>query len=141
MTWAQFYFHFRDELDGVNFPHSELLSRPGEIRAARDLIRRARETLSDERSMREFDAQIKWRVTADPSVMPEHDPPTPDMYWPRDLIQFREYEIFVDCGAYTGDTIAAFCATAQRWQRIVAFEPDPVNYARIDKTIANLIAL
>ena len=37
---------------------------------------------------------------------------------------------FVDCGAFDGDTIAQFRrATDDHFDRIIAFEPDPVNFA------------
>lgn len=39
-------------------------------------------------------------------------------------------EVFVDCGAYRGDTMALFSQAVQnKFKHIYAFEPDPVNFA------------
>jgi len=41
-------------------------------------------------------------------------------------------EVFVDCGAFDGDTIAQFRrATDDHFDQIIAFEPDPVNFAAL----------
>jgi FkbM family methyltransferase len=46
--------------------------------------------------------------------------------------------VFVDCGAYTGDTIASFIRQCPRFERIIAFEPDPSNYAELEKYVGTL---
>lgn len=55
-----------------------------------------------------------------------------DQYFPSSIIQLSDEEVFVDCGAFTGDTIAAFLQAAQnKYKKIVAFEPDPHNFAAL----------
>jgi FkbM family methyltransferase len=45
-------------------------------------------------------------------------------------------EVFVDCGAYDGDTIAEFRrATGDQFVEIVAFEPDPQNFLALKSAI------
>ena len=59
-----------------------------------------------------------------------------ELYFPADLIRPLDQETFVDCGAFTGDTIEAFLAQRQgRADRIVAIEPDPVNRAAMQERI------
>ncbi len=55
-----------------------------------------------------------------------------DQYFPSSIIQLSDAEVFVDCGAFTGDTIAAFLqATQNKYKKIVAFESDPHNFAAL----------
>jgi FkbM family methyltransferase len=60
-----------------------------------------------------------------------------ELYFPGDLIRPRTDEVFVDCGAFTGDTIDAFVAArGGQFDRIVAVEPDPLNCAALRQRIA-----
>ena len=51
--------------------------------------------------------------------------------------------MFVDCGAFDGDTLKEFLA---RWARrlagyrYVALEPDPINFAKLTAYVASLPA-
>lgn len=51
---------------------------------------------------------------------------SPVQYFPEDIVHLSEEEVFVDCGAFTGDTILSFLnACHHKYKKIVAFEPDP----------------
>lgn len=39
--------------------------------------------------------------------------------------------VYVDCGAYDGDTIHSFVGFCDKYERIVAFEPDESNYLKL----------
>ena len=53
-------------------------------------------------------------------------------YFPTDIFCFTENEIFVDGGAYDGDTIDNFQQIVQgKFQYIYAFEPDRQNYTNL----------
>lgn len=45
-------------------------------------------------------------------------------YFPEDLIRMSEEEVFVDCGAYTGDTLEAFLKRTNGFIKYYALEPD-----------------
>ncbi|MCU1234543.1 MAG: hypothetical protein JWP63_2510, partial [Candidatus Solibacter sp.] len=67
------------------------------------------------------------------------DPVPQTIYFPDDLFALTEREVFIDCGGYDGDTVRAFLkVSASRFERIVAFEPDPISY---DKLVASVAAL
>jgi FkbM family methyltransferase len=55
-----------------------------------------------------------------------------DQYFVKELIHISDDEVFIDGGAYTGDTIQQFMDTARKqkvkYKRIIAFEPDEKNY-------------
>ena len=52
-----------------------------------------------------------------------------------DPVKLRDDEIFVDCGAYTGDTVNAFLrATKERkYEHIFSIEPDTLNFKELLK--------
>ena len=52
-------------------------------------------------------------------------------YFPHDVITLTEEECFVDCGAYDGDTFAAFTKIRNKFARYWGFEMDAHNYSRL----------
>jgi FkbM family methyltransferase len=85
--------------------------------------------LLDAEGRAEFDRQMRLRQgdfsgqVIDPGAQ----------YFPEDLFQMNRNEVFIDCGAYNGDTIAEFRrATGDHFAQIIAFEPDPENFAALD---------
>jgi FkbM family methyltransferase len=103
------------------------LELPDRILRGLDRLQLAYAVLSDQKSRIEFAAQIFWRCSLDYSRLPPHDPAS-EMYFPHDLIRLREDEVFMDCGAFDGDSIRLFLERArQQYRRIIALEPDPNN--------------
>jgi len=85
-----------------------------------DEIREARSLLT-ESGREEFDRQMRLRSGKfDGQVIDQGI-----QYFPPE-ITLGDHEVFVDCGAYDGDTVAQFRkATGDRFERIMAFEPNP----------------
>ncbi|MCM1261996.1 MAG: FkbM family methyltransferase [Butyrivibrio sp.] len=55
-----------------------------------------------------------------------------EQYFPDDIFILGNEEVFVDAGAYDGDTIDTFLKhTKQKYKYIYAFEPDKTNYERL----------
>jgi FkbM family methyltransferase len=62
---------------------------------------------------------------------------THDQYFDAGIVKLAADEVFVDAGAFTGDTVDAFVkASGGAYERIVALEPDPVNHAALAQHIA-----
>ena len=108
-----------------------LWERPGYYAEHAEEVSRGR-ALLDAAGREEFDRQMRLRMgdvsgqVIDPGVE----------YFPRDLFQLTRHEVFIDCGAYDGDTIAEFRrATSDQFDHIVAFEPDPENFAALKSTV------
>jgi FkbM family methyltransferase len=93
-------------------------------------IRHCFELLSDERSRHEFCDQIQWRYWFDPEFLPLPQN-TGELYFPDDLVRPNENEVFVDCGAYDGDTIRTFLRRGQHFHHVYALEPDSKNRAAL----------
>jgi len=105
---------------------------------AADQIHAAYDLLGDESSRQEFLAQLQWRLTLDSSALP---PPQPaaDTYFPHDLLQLNSHEVFVDCGAFDGDTLRDIVRrTGGKFERCFLFEPDPDNCLRLKNCVGNL---
>lgn len=78
---------------------------------------------------------INYRVARVP--LPKSMFSTSDQYFAKDIIQIDNEEVFVDCGAYIGDTIQQFIDIAKRkrkkFKKIIAFEPDVQNMKLLKK--------
>lgn len=103
-----------------------------------DAVREAYARLHDERSRGEFLLQLSYLL----SMMDTVDLPrggVEESYFPRDLVELSAREVFVDCGAYDGDTIESFLtASSGRFRTIVAFEPDPHAVVRLHTLVRGL---
>ena len=94
---------------------------------------------SDEESQHTYLTQLKWRTLADYDRLPAHA--TEQQYFPESIFSLRDNEVFIDCGAYDGDTIREFLDKAGGcFDRIVAFEPDQQNFQNLSDSIQNLPA-
>ncbi len=60
------------------------------------------------------------------------------MYF-NDIFDFRDDEIFVDCGTYDGKSVIDFIFRVKgNYRKIYAYEPDIVNYSLCHKNLADL---
>lgn len=56
---------------------------------------------------------------------------TPDQYFLDELIKYNGNEVYVDIGAFNGDTIKAFAKACPNYSHIFAFEPDESNFQEL----------
>lgn len=65
---------------------------------------------------------------------------SPCPYFTRDIVQLKADEIFIDGGAYTGETTNTFLQEAKgSFRKIFSFEPDEAHCNQIRSTYADLI--
>jgi FkbM family methyltransferase len=113
----------------LDLPHKVLLSA-GQVLAAFDLWH-------DDASRAEYVAQVRWRLHLDFDNLPL--PVAQKIYFPSDLFEVTDEEVFVDCGAYDGDTIEDFLeVSAGRFRRIYAFEADAENFEKLNAYLDSL---
>jgi FkbM family methyltransferase len=106
----------------LDLPHRVLLQR--------EAVAEAFALFQDPASRAEFLAQLRWRLLADFDTLA--DPVAHEIYFPPDLLSLRPDEAFVDCGAFDGDTAAAFLRqSGGAFATYDAFEPDPGNFERL----------
>jgi len=61
--------------------------------------------------------------------------PAPDQYFPKDILLPNPQEIFLDGGAFNGDTLRA---APWRFSSAIAVEPDPINAANLRAACAHI---
>jgi FkbM family methyltransferase len=126
------FFQHRDA-----FPKHASVAPPESIPAQADEILRGVDLWADDASRSEYMAQIAWHLLARRTT-PPWTPPD-QTYFPDGLVTLGSREVFVDCGAFDGDSVRAFIArTGGQFERILAFEPDPANYELLTAFIAGL---
>lgn len=110
---------------------------PHKVHDNADEVMKASQVWSDTTSRYEYLAQVRWRLFSDFACLP--NPVRHATYFPPDLCEIQEDEIFVDCGAFDGDTIKSFLLQTKTYSGgIYAFEADPLNFAKLDQTVSTL---
>ena len=111
---------------------------PFKIFEQADDVRKALSLWTDETSRREYLGQIQWQTSLNRNILPPHLPQN-DIYFADELITIERNEIFVDCGAFDGDTIQEFLKRRKAsFERIIAIEPDPVNCKALETRVSAL---
>lgn len=117
-------------------PHYQFVL-PADVLVHAADIRRAFQLFSDEESRRQFVAQLRFRLWLDYGALPAS---APAAYFAPDVLPVLPPDIiFVDCGAFDGDTLRTFLARqGDRFRAVHAFEPDARNCARLRAYVACL---
>ena len=90
--------------------------------------------LADDKSRETLVAFLNQRICARPDYYQAvYDA---NHYFPTDIVSLGNNEVFVDCGAYNGDSIAAFLAalsarSLSQPHKIYGFEPDSGNFEKL----------
>jgi FkbM family methyltransferase len=110
---------------------------PEKVYEEADQVRLAFELMGDDHSRKEFVAQVRYRALGD-----QYGVGAPDAeasYFLDSLYRLLDCEVFVDCGAYDGDTVREVVhRSREHFGRIVALEPDPRNLKEIERYLATL---
>ena len=102
-----------------------------------ELASKALSLWSDEMSRKEYFGQIYWRITGDSSKF--INPVQSDQYFPEDIFKINENEVFVDVGAFDGDTLKVFLEKSSGdFKHYYAYEPDPFGYKKLKGFIKTL---
>lgn len=93
-----------------------------------DKIIKARELLADDRSKKVFDDVIRFKLTGKVKYLKSSEDNESNF---DKLLPFEKYKIFVDLGAYNGDTIKKYSKLCPNLKLIYAFEPDFRNFKKL----------
>jgi FkbM family methyltransferase len=116
--------HYSCDLPHKVFENAERVTKAGGLWA-------------DDRSRREFNAQVRWRTELDFAKLPA--PVSGPAYFPKDVVRLRTDERLVDCGAFDGDTLRDFLTvSAGQFESYWALEPDPANFAKLRALIETM---
>ena len=103
--------------------------RPSELLHYASELATVGELWDDELSRDTYRRVLEWRLRA---LFDDAELPAPDQYFPRDILRPNSEEIFIDGGAYDGDTLRV-----APWPlaKVLAIEPDPENAVRLRATM------
>lgn len=128
LPFTEIYLRFPD-----TFLPSGLFETPDGIVAAQPEINAAA-ALFEAWDKDEYERQIRLRFRGE--ILGVTDPVPGLQYFPEDLISLSEDEVFVDCGAYNGDTLQDFLsASGGQFQKFIGLEPDPTNFEALQSKI------
>lgn len=110
-------------------PHYQF-ERPSVVLGQADEIRRGFALWVDPVSREHYLAHLRWRLEMDFAGLPLPSPN--DQYFVEGLLPDRPAGLFIDGGAYDGDTLQLMRACrGDGFRRYLAIEPDPKNFSRL----------
>jgi len=132
-SYAPIFWRF-----GERFLNMLLLNEPSHRLYARlDEVLEAETLWADAESLHVYRANILWRALGDARFFPF--PAPRNTYFPPDLLEPTTDEIFVDCGAFDGDTLREMMSwTDGRFSAAYAIEADAVSGERLAGYVATL---
>ncbi len=96
----------------------------------------AAELWEDKASRAEYLAQVRLRTLGDPSELSL--PAARESYFLDGVFDLRPEDVFVDCGAFDGDTIRDVIERQPRFGKVEAVEADTLSFARLAGYVASL---
>lgn len=118
------------------FPPFLLYDRPHKVYMHSDAVLRAAEIWADDASRAEYLAQVQLRALGDPFALAE--PAIAESYFLPGVFELEPEDIFLDCGAFDGDTIRSVIDLNMDFERIHAIEADSHSFARLASYVATL---
>lgn len=96
--------------------------------------------LSDEKSKQVFRNILNFKINHDNTLIEEIYDSFERQYFDEALINYKESDVFVDCGSYIGDTIEYYKKWSKdRFSKIYAIESDDENYKILNQIEDNRI--
>ena len=92
--------------------------------------------ISDEKSKKTYLSMVKYRQTGKSKDFPFDGCEEHTQYFIKEL-KFGNDEVFIDCGAFDGDTVDKFLKHCPDFRKIVAFEPFPKTFEILKKKHGN----
>jgi FkbM family methyltransferase len=87
------------------------------------------EEFGNYRSKKQFATMLRHWLTFKPNICRQGAETIFEHYFDLDIMKCDENEVFVDCGCFTGDTVAAFIkAYAGKYKSIYSYELTPSTY-------------
>lgn len=111
-------------------PHYQF-EQPSKLLAQADSIRKAYAFFAhDVVSVRHYLGHLAWRLTMNYDALPDVSPS--DQYVVDNLIPAHDDIVFIDGGAFDGDTVRRILDSRfNNFRCYLAFEPDPCNFKRL----------
>lgn len=120
----------------IFLPHYSI-DLPSKLYAKRELVQQAASLWADEESQCVYLSEVRFRALMDFDAF--SSPVKHATFFPDDLWEHDSQDIFVDCGAFTGDTLEVYLNQYDsRFKHIIAFEPDSRSFSHLNTSISTL---
>lgn len=113
-----------------------LYDLPHKVYEQSEQVLLAAELWEDEASRAEYIAQVRLRTLGDPSGL--SNPVLRESYVLDGVFELQPEDVFVDCGAFDGDTLRSVIAQQPRFGKVEAVEADSLSFARLAGYVACL---
>ncbi|MBN2827405.1 MAG: FkbM family methyltransferase, partial [Tissierellales bacterium] len=95
--------------------------------------------LEDWKSQKILINLLYYRMTYDYQYILEIVDSSFEQYFDTDIIRLTAQEVFIDAGAYIGDTLEAFVSlTKNKFKKIYCYEPDNANFNQLKDMVSKL---
>lgn len=107
-----------------------------EIKEHIDVYSKLYEILEDKRSKETLQYILYHKFFGDERYFAKSYCPDAQYYRP-ELLRTRENGVFVDCGAFDGETVKQYIETYGTYQKIYAYEPVPENIEKVRENLSH----
>jgi len=91
--------------------------------------------LNDKKSEKVFSNLLKFRLTTEKIYINKAESPK-KLFFEKDVMPLSNNEVFIDCGAYDGDSVENFIKSVSgKFTKIYSFEPDKENFKKLNEKI------
>lgn len=96
-------------------------------------LKRVYDLLADDLSKKVFENVISYKLTGKLNYLWESETPSEEKF---DLLGIGAEEVYVDLGAYDGDTLIEFLnETSMQFKKLYAMEPDKKNFRKLKRSL------
>ena len=99
-------------------------------------INQVRNMLSDEKSKAVYENIISFKLTGDMNFLLSCETSREEAY--KNILNLSDDEIYMDLGAFNGDTVTEFLENVQSYRKIYAAEPDIKNFTKLQNNTQHL---
>ena len=103
-----------------------------------DKVETVEKLFADENSRKLFRAVILSRLINQPDLLRSFARPHDEQYFEKGLIRLSDDEVFIDAGAFVGDTVEALLKRVGRVKKTVAFEINETVFKNLEETAKRL---
>ncbi len=104
--------------------------------AHKNEIKLVRKMLSDEKSRSVYENIINFKLTGDMNFLLNSETPREEAY--KNILKLSNDEIYMDLGAFNGDTVTEFLGNILSYKKIYAAEPDIKNFTKLQNNTQHL---
>ena len=101
-----------------------------------DKIKAVKSMLKDDKSEQVFENVIDFKLTGDMMLLFGCETEREEAY--RNILKLSDNEIYMDLGAFNGDTVAEFINNVNDYEKIYAAEPDRKNFGKLLNNTADV---